>query len=90
MIDRDALVELSRLMTENPKLTLAELRQQAIDANLFDNDTAPDTSTIWRRLQTVGFRYKKPRYQDLMFMILLSIATYNVLGTPPFTCASLI
>ena len=63
-IDREALVALSTIRLENPKLTLVEVQQKAIDDGVFEDESAPDISTIWRRLQKLGHRYSKPIYQD--------------------------
>ena len=63
-INRATLVEMSRLLSKSPKLTLAELRDQCVALGLFEADKAPDLSTLWRRLQKVGYRWKKPLYQD--------------------------
>jgi len=63
-ITRAALVEMSQILTENPKLTLKELRDRCIEHEIFEADDAPDISSIWRRLQQLGHRYKKPIYQD--------------------------
>ena len=55
---------MSLILNKSPKLTLAELRDQCVALGLFAADEAPDLSTLWRRLQTVGYRWKKPVYQD--------------------------
>jgi hypothetical protein len=63
-IDRDALIALSSIRSEHPKLTISEVRKKAIEDGIFEKDSAPDISTIWRRLQKLGHRYTKPIYQD--------------------------
>ena len=63
-ITREALVEMSRILSKSPKMTLAELRDECVSQGLFEADKAPDLSTVWRRLQKVGYRWKKPLYQD--------------------------
>ena len=59
-ITREALVEMSRILSKSPKMTLAELRDECVSQGLFEADKAPDLSTVWRRLQKVGYRWKKP------------------------------
>jgi transposase len=53
---REHLVFLSETLQASPKLTLAELRQALVSEGLFTTlDDVPDSSTIWRRLKSMGF-----------------------------------
>jgi transposase len=62
-LTREHLVFLSETLQASPKMTLAELRQQLVNEGHFTTlDDVPDSSTIWRRLQLMGFQYRKPVY----------------------------
>jgi len=64
-ISREQLLLLSEIVKESPKITLAELRAQAVASRIFEStNTAPHQATIYRRLRKVGFRWQKPRYSD--------------------------
>ena len=64
-LTRAHLVYLSETLQASPKLTLAELRQALVDDGHFGTlDDVPDSSTIWRRLKTLGFTWGKPTYSD--------------------------
>ena len=64
-ISREQLLALSDIMHNNPKITLKELLQKAIEDNIFDSaETAPDTSTVYRRLVKLGYKWQKPKYSD--------------------------
>ena len=64
-IDRQQLLDLSEIVRKSPKISLRELRQQSIEDGIFDSsDSAPDKSTIFRRLKTLGYVWKKARFED--------------------------
>ena len=64
-ISREQLLALSDIMTQNSKITLKELMYKAIHDNIFESeDTAPDTSTVYRRLVKLGYKWQKPKYSD--------------------------
>ena len=50
---------------DNPKISLRELREKSIDDGIFDSSaSAPDKSTIFRRLKTLGYVWKRARFED--------------------------
>jgi transposase len=62
---REHLVFLSETLQASPKLTLAELRAKLLSEGHFTTlDDVPDSSTIWRRLKSMGFTWGKPTYSD--------------------------
>jgi len=64
-ISREQLLAVADIMSTTPKTTLKELRAQAIENKIFESEKkAPDQSTIYRRLQQLGFKWQKPRYSD--------------------------
>ena len=64
-INREQLLALAEIMNKNSKTTMKELREQAISSAIFANtESAPDQSTIYRRLRTMGYKWQKPRFSD--------------------------
>jgi transposase len=62
-LTREHLVFLSETLQASPKLTLAELRAKLVSEGHFTTlANVPDSSTIWRRLQLMGFQWRKPVY----------------------------
>jgi transposase len=62
---REHLIELSQWLQASPKMTLHELRQKLVSEGYFRTlDDVPDASTVWRRLQSIGFEWRKPVYSD--------------------------
>ena len=64
-VKREQLVRLSEMMTNSPKTTLHELIQKAVEEGVFESlETAPDVSTVYRKLRRAGFKWQKPKYSD--------------------------
>ena len=64
-LTREALVSLSQWLQEAPKLTLKEMRLKLVTEGFYSSlEEVPDASTLWRRLQSMGFDWRKPRYGD--------------------------
>jgi transposase len=63
--DRDQLVQISEWLLDEPKLTLAELRQKAVTEECYDSiDAVPDQSTLYRQLKRMGFNWGRVKYSD--------------------------
>ena len=63
-IDSQKLIELSEIMASDGNITLKELRQKAVEQGIFDAETVPDISTMYRALTRIGFKWQTPRYDD--------------------------
>lgn len=64
-ISREQLLQLSRLVAAAPKVTLKELISRAVENGIFQShETAPDPSTVQRKLVRIGHKWQPPRYSD--------------------------
>ena len=64
-LERGALLKISGWLQENPKLTLKEIREKLVEGEEYKTiEEVPHSTTIWRRLQEIGFQWSKPLYSD--------------------------
>jgi len=64
-LTREALVNLSQWLQDAPKLTLKEMRLKLVTEGFYSSlEEVPDQSTLWRRLKSMGFDWRQPRYSD--------------------------
>ncbi len=64
-LERGALLKISGWLHENPKLTLKEIREKLVEGEEYNTiEEVPHSTTIWRRLQEIGFQWSKPLYSD--------------------------
>jgi hypothetical protein len=62
---RDQLILVSGWLTDEPKLTLKEIRAKLVEEDEYDNlSNVPDTSTLWRQMKKMGFKWQRPKYSD--------------------------
>lgn len=64
-IDRGVLIKISGwLSNENSKMTLEEVQKRLVEDDDFKEEDVPHTSTIWRRLKSMGFAFRQAKYED--------------------------
>ena len=64
-LEREALLKISGWLQETPKLTLKEIREKLVEEDEYKTiEEVPHSTTIWRRLQEIGFQWSKPLYSD--------------------------
>lgn len=64
-LTREALVNLSQWLDYAPKITLKEMRLKLVTDGFYSSlEEVPDQSTLWRRLKSMGFDWRQPRYSD--------------------------
>ena len=62
---RDTLVQISEWLVAEPKITLKEITLKLVTEGLYNSiEEVPDASTLWRRLRSMGFSWRKPVYSD--------------------------
>jgi transposase len=62
---RETLVQISEWLVAEPKITLNEITLKLVTEGLYNNiEEVPDASTLWRRLRSMGFSWRKPVYSD--------------------------
>ena len=62
---RETLVQISEWLVAEPKLTLREIKEKLVTEGLYNSiEEVPDASTLWRRLRSMGFSWRKPVWQN--------------------------
>ena len=62
---RETLVQISEWLVAEPKITLKEITLKLVTEGLYNSiEEVPDASTLWRRLRSMGFSWRKPVYSD--------------------------
>ena len=63
--NREELIQISEWLQDEPKLTLAEIRDKLVTEGFYSSlQDVPDSSTLWRRLKNLDFKWRKPVYSD--------------------------
>ena len=64
-LERGALLKISGWLHKNQKLTLKEISEKLVEGEECKTiEEVPHSTTIWRRLQEIGFQWSKPLYSD--------------------------
>jgi len=64
LLNRQQILQLGEMLLKQPKLTIRELKQQAVDAAILNPDKVPSDTTIWRALKKLDLNFSKVSYID--------------------------
>jgi len=64
LLNRQQILQLGEMLLSQPKLTIRELKQQAVDAAILDPDKVPSDTTIWRAVKKLDLDFSKASYID--------------------------
>ena len=64
LLNRQQILQLGEMLLSRPKLTIRELKQQAVDAAILNPDKVPSDTTIWRAVEKLDLDFSKVSYID--------------------------
>ena len=64
LLNRQQILQLGEMLLRQPKLTIRELKQRAVDAAILDPDKVPSDTTIWRAIKKLDLDFSKASYID--------------------------
>lgn len=64
LLNRQQILQLGEMLLRRPKLTIRELKQLAIEADILNPDRVPSDTTIWRAIRKLNLDFSKALYVD--------------------------
>ena len=64
LLNREQILQLGEMLLRQPKLTIRELKQRAVDAAILDPDKVPSDTTIWRAIKKLDLDFSTASYID--------------------------
>ena len=59
LLSREQVLKLGEMLLRQPKLTIRELKQQAVEAVVLDPEKVPSDTTIWRAIRKLNLDFSK-------------------------------
>jgi transposase len=64
LLDREQVLKLGELLLRQPKLTIRELKQLAVDLAILNPEQVPSDTTVWRAVRKLNLDFSKVVYVD--------------------------
>lgn len=64
LLNRQQILQLGEMLLGQPKLTIRELKQRAVDAAILDSEKVPSDTTVWRAIKKLDLDFSKASYID--------------------------
>ncbi len=64
LLNREQILQLGQMLLRQPKLTIRELKQRAVEAAILDPDKVPSDTTVWRAIKKLDLDFSKASYID--------------------------
>ena len=64
LLNRQQILQMGEMLLRQPKMTIRELKQRAVDTAILDPDKVPSDTTIWRAIKKLDLDFSKASYID--------------------------
>ena len=64
LLNREQILKLGEMLLQQPKLTIRELKQLAVETRVLDPEKVPSDTTIWRGIRKLNLDFSKASYAD--------------------------